>query len=150
MDGRHVGYWLQRGFAVDTGIFCVNISVLFPSFKELKASFKIVCRALKCPSVSSTGCFPLSTFICAPEHWFWACLGRQCYPWFLHCALAYMPESRSFIPAGCLLSSLCLLSLSTLQITVGWTLSRTADDRLDGLGQTSSPRLCNAMLHLQK
>lgn len=144
---------MQRGFAVDAGIFCMNIFSAVASlisFEELKASFKTVCRDLRCHSVSSPGCIPPSTFICAPEHWFWARLGRRCYPRFLGCVLAYMPESRSFIAADCLLSSLCLLSVSTVQISVGWTLSRTADDRLDGLGQTSSPRLGDAMLHLQK
>lgn len=51
-------------------------------------------------------------------------LMRWCFAWFLRCALAYMPESRSFIPAG----GLCLSSTSPLQITVGWTPSRTTGD----------------------
>lgn len=153
INGRHVGYWLQRGFAMDNGRFCMNIFNAVPSLifsKERKTSFKVVYRDLKCHSVSPTGCLPLSTYICAAEHRSWACLARQCSPWSLCCVLAYMPESRSFIPPGCSFSSLCPLSLSPLQITVGWTLSRTTDDRLDGLSQTSSPRLCDTMLQLQK
>lgn len=48
------------------GIFCVNIFTAVPSlisFKELKASFKIVCRDPKCHPVSSPGCIPLPSVL---------------------------------------------------------------------------------------
>lgn len=131
------GLWRQSGFCNMTIIKAVPSSA---SSKELKTTVEIVFGDLVSNSVRI-----LHLHLCSWDFFLkGAHLMRWCFPWSLCCVLAYMPESRSFIPTGGLITTSRLFSTSQLQIAVGWTLSRTTDVSSDGFTETFCPGLCNS------
>lgn len=116
------------------------------SSKELKTSFKNICRDLKCHSVWVS--FTVHFHLCSWDFFFKGLVleddatldfSAVCWP---TCQRA----GHLFLQVAC--SVPCVSSVYP-QITVGWTLSGTTDDRLDGFSQPFCPGLCDTS-HIYK